>query len=60
MSPAGLPDVVVFVQESAARSASPLLASLPLTGQLDGLPMVSLPLEESVAGRLHTQSCRPC
>lgn len=50
---AGLPlEVVVFDQESAAHSASPLLASLPLTGRLDGLLVVSLPLEESVAGRL--------
>lgn len=53
---AGRPlEVVVFDQESAARSASPLLASLPLTGQLDGLLVVSLPLEEAAAGRLRAQ-----
>ncbi|MFC4494777.1 LacI family DNA-binding transcriptional regulator [Streptomyces ovatisporus] len=50
---AGLPlEVVLFDEESAVRSASPLLESLPLTGQLDGILVVSLPLEESVAGRL--------
>ncbi|HEV7626424.1 MAG TPA: LacI family DNA-binding transcriptional regulator, partial [Streptomyces sp.] len=45
-------EVVVFDQESSAKSASPLLASLPLTGRLDGLIIMSIPLEESVAGRL--------
>ena len=47
-------EVVVFDQESAAHSASPLLASLPLTGRLDGLVIMSLPLEEAVAQRLLT------
>ncbi len=45
-------EVVVFDQESAAQSTSPLLASLPLTGRLDGLIVVSIPLEESVARRI--------
>ncbi|WP_314177717.1 LacI family DNA-binding transcriptional regulator [Streptomyces winkii] len=45
-------EVVVLDHPSAARSASPLLASLPLTGRLDGLIVVSLPLEESAARRL--------
>jgi DNA-binding LacI/PurR family transcriptional regulator len=47
-------EVVVFDQESAAHSTSPLLASLPLTGRLDGLIIMSLPLEEAVAQRLLT------
>ncbi|GAA3819230.1 LacI family DNA-binding transcriptional regulator [Sphaerisporangium flaviroseum] len=45
-------EVVLFDQESAAQSSAPLLASLPVTGRLDGLVVVSLPLDESVAGRL--------
>ena len=45
-------EVVVFDQESAARSASPLLASLPLTGRLDGLIVMSVPLEEATARRI--------
>ncbi|SCK57057.1 LacI family DNA-binding transcriptional regulator [Streptomyces sp. WMMB 322] len=50
---AGSPlEVVVFDHPSAARSASPLLAGLPLTGRLDGLIVVSLPLEDSTAERL--------
>ncbi|WP_214410256.1 LacI family DNA-binding transcriptional regulator [Sphaerisporangium fuscum] len=45
-------EVVLFDQESAAESASPLLASLPVTGRLDGLIVISIPLDETVAGRL--------
>ncbi|MDN3357358.1 LacI family DNA-binding transcriptional regulator [Actinomadura sp. DC4] len=45
-------EVVVFDQESAARTPSPLLASLPVTGRLDGIIIVSRPLE--VAPRLPT------
>jgi LacI family transcriptional regulator len=45
-------EVVLFDQESAAESPSPLLASLPVTGRLDGLIVVSLPLDEAVADRL--------
>ncbi|MEU4725640.1 LacI family DNA-binding transcriptional regulator [Nonomuraea dietziae] len=45
-------EVVVFDQESAAQSSSPLLASLPITGRLDGLIVVSLSLDEAVADRL--------
>ncbi|MEV0197874.1 LacI family DNA-binding transcriptional regulator [Nonomuraea sp. NPDC050691] len=45
-------EVVLFDQESAAQSSSPLLASLPITGRLDGLIIVSLSLEEAVADRL--------
>ncbi|GAA2985401.1 LacI family DNA-binding transcriptional regulator [Streptosporangium longisporum] len=45
-------EVVLFDQESAAQSSSPLLAGLPITGRLDGLVVVSLCLEEGVADRL--------
>lgn len=45
-------EVVVFDHASAARSSSPLLASLPLTGRLDGLVVMSLPLEDGTARRL--------
>ncbi|MEW9552485.1 LacI family DNA-binding transcriptional regulator [Nonomuraea sp. NPDC050783] len=45
-------EVVLFDQESAAQSSSPLLASLPITGRLDGLVVVSVSLEEAVADRL--------
>jgi DNA-binding LacI/PurR family transcriptional regulator len=45
-------EVVVFDQQSAAATALPLLASLPLTRRLDGLVVMGLPLEESVATRL--------
>lgn len=45
-------EVVLFDQESAAESESPLLASLPVTGRLDGLIVISIPLDETVAGRL--------
>ncbi|MFC4537013.1 LacI family DNA-binding transcriptional regulator [Sphaerisporangium dianthi] len=45
-------EVVLFDQESAAQSSSPLLAGLPITGRLDGLIVVSLSLDEAVAGRL--------
>lgn len=45
-------EVVLFDQESAAESPSPLLASLPVTGRLDGLIVVSIPLDEAVADRL--------
>ncbi|GAA0408737.1 LacI family transcriptional regulator [Acrocarpospora corrugata] len=45
-------EVVLFDQESAAESSSPLLASLPVTGRLDGLIVISLPLDDTVAERL--------
>lgn len=45
-------EVVVFDHRSAAESPSPLLDSLPLTGRLDGLVIVSLPLEDGTARRL--------
>lgn len=45
-------EIVLFDQESAAQSSSPLLSSLPITGRLDGLIIVSLLLDEAVARRL--------
>lgn len=45
-------EVVLFDHESAAESASPLLSSLPVTGRLDGLIVVSIPLDDAVARRL--------
>jgi len=48
-------EIVLFDQESAAQSPSPLLASLPITGRLDGLIVVSLPLDEAAAKRLTDQ-----
>lgn len=45
-------EIVLFDQESAAQSSSPLLSSLPITGRLDGLIVISLPLDETAARRL--------
>jgi DNA-binding LacI/PurR family transcriptional regulator len=45
-------EVVLFDQESAARTPSPLLGSLPVTGRLDGIIVVSQPLNDAVARRL--------
>ncbi|MDH2426162.1 LacI family DNA-binding transcriptional regulator [Sphaerisporangium sp. TRM90804] len=47
-------EIVLYDQPSAAAAASPLLASLPVTGRLDGLIVVSLPLDHTVAARLTT------
>lgn len=48
-------EVVVFDEESAARSPSPLLGSLPVTGRLDGVIVMSLPLDAAIADRLARQ-----
>ena len=45
-------EVVVFDHQSAAAAASPLLGSLPTTGRLDGLIVMGLPLQDSMAARL--------
>ncbi|MET3803239.1 LacI family transcriptional regulator [Nakamurella sp. UYEF19] len=45
-------DVVVFDVPSAAAATSPLLHSLPTTGRLDGLLIMGVPLEDSMARRL--------
>lgn len=48
-------DVVVYDHGSAATSDSPLLASLPLSGALDGLIIMGLPIADEVAERLARQ-----
>jgi len=48
-------EVVVYDHPSAAVATPPLLASLPLTRQLDGLVIMGLPLTEEIAARLHRQ-----
>lgn len=48
----GALEVVVFDRESSARRTAPLLASLPRTGRLDGLLIVSLPLDDAIVGRV--------
>ncbi|GAA0240893.1 LacI family DNA-binding transcriptional regulator [Cryptosporangium japonicum] len=45
-------DVVVFDHESAAAASSPVLASMPIHGRLDGLIVMGLPIEDAIAARL--------
>jgi DNA-binding LacI/PurR family transcriptional regulator len=45
-------DVVVFDVPSVAAAMSPLLRTLPVTGRLDGLLIMGVPLEDSMARRL--------
>jgi DNA-binding LacI/PurR family transcriptional regulator len=45
-------DVVVFDHESAALASSPVLASMPVHGRLDGLIVMGLPIEDGIASRL--------
>jgi DNA-binding LacI/PurR family transcriptional regulator len=45
-------EIALFDLESAARSPDPLLGSLPVTGRLDGIIVVSHPLDEAMAARL--------
>lgn len=45
-------EVVVLDHESAATAPSPLLASLPFTGRMDGLIVMGMPLDDEVATRL--------
>ena len=47
-------EVVVYDHESAV--VSPLLASLPLTQRVDGLIVMSLPIDDDVCRRLQEQS----
>jgi LacI family transcriptional regulator len=50
---AGAPvEVSVFDHESAATASSPVLASLPIRGAVDGLVVMGAPLEPSVEERL--------
>lgn len=44
--------LVVFDHEDVARSESPLLETLPVRGHVDGLIIMGIPLEDSVAERL--------
>jgi DNA-binding LacI/PurR family transcriptional regulator len=48
-------EIVVFDQQSAATASSPLLASLPITRRADGLIIMALPLDRTVAERLIRQ-----
>lgn len=45
-------EVVLFDEKTAAASTSPLVSSLPITGRLDGMIVMSLPLSEDVVARL--------
>jgi LacI family transcriptional regulator len=45
-------DVVVFDHESAALASSPVLASMPVHGRLDGLVVMGLRIEDAIADRL--------
>jgi DNA-binding LacI/PurR family transcriptional regulator len=49
-------DVVVFDHESAALASSPVLASMPVHGRLDGLIVMGLPIEDAIADRLRERS----
>lgn len=46
----------VVVYDHVSPHVSPLLASLPLTGRVDGLIVMSLPVVEEVQRRLHEQA----
>jgi DNA-binding LacI/PurR family transcriptional regulator len=48
-------DVVVYDHESAAASVSPLLRTLPVTGRLDGLLIMGLPLDDALAEHLQAR-----
>lgn len=45
-------DVVIFDVPSVASATSPLLRTLPVTGRLDGLLIMGVPLEDAMAHRL--------
>ncbi|MEV6633667.1 LacI family DNA-binding transcriptional regulator [Actinoplanes sp. NPDC051470] len=45
-------DVLVFDHESAALASSPVLASMPVHGRLDGLIVMGLRIEDAIADRL--------
>jgi LacI family transcriptional regulator len=45
-------DVVIFDVPSVAAATSPLLRTLPVTGRLDGLVIMGVPLENAMARRL--------
>ena len=54
-SEAGL-EVSVFDHESAATASTPLLASMPIRGQIDGLIVMGQSIEANVEERLHRRS----
>jgi len=45
-------EVVLFDHESAALATSPVLASMPIHGRLDGLMVMGLEIESAIAERL--------
>lgn len=45
-------EVVVFDAESAATTSSPLVSTLPITGRLDAMIVMSLPLSDEAVQRL--------
>jgi DNA-binding LacI/PurR family transcriptional regulator len=45
-------DVVVFDLPSVAAATSPLLRTLPVTGRLDGIVIMGVPIEDTMARRL--------
>ncbi|GIF22889.1 LacI family transcriptional regulator [Actinoplanes tereljensis] len=49
-------DVMVFDHESAALASSPVLASMPIHGRLDGLIVMGLRIEDAIAERLRERS----
>jgi DNA-binding LacI/PurR family transcriptional regulator len=48
-------EVVVYDHESASVSLSPLLRTLPITGRIDGLLVMGLPLDDLLAQHLLTR-----
>lgn len=48
-------DISLIDQESAATASSPLLASMPIRGVVDGLIVMGAPIEESTEERLATR-----
>jgi len=48
-------ETVVYDQQSAATAASPLLSALPVTHRLDGVLIMGLPLDDTLAERLVAQ-----
>ncbi len=51
-STAATRDIVVYDNESAAASEAPLLRTLPVTGRLDGLLIMGLPVDDELAEHL--------
>ncbi|HEY0449194.1 LacI family DNA-binding transcriptional regulator [Actinophytocola sp.] len=45
-------DIVVYDNESAAASEAPLLRTLPVSGRLDGLLIMGLPVDDELAAHL--------